>query len=192
MIFIGLHGKAGASKDTAADYLCHQHGWMRYALADPIRAGLYAMLYKLKLDGDITPELAPAVFTDRFLKEKTLPGIGKSPRQLMQTLGTEWGREMVHPRLWLILADATIERHRDQGGVGMVITDIRFPDEAEWIRSHGGKVWRITRTDTTPVNDHISEAGLPDHLIDLTINNNGTIKDLNVMLHTAFYDAFRS
>jgi hypothetical protein len=51
-------------------------------------------------------------FFDRQLKETPLPVIGKSPREIMQTLGTEWGRRLVNPDLWVCLAEREVEKLR--------------------------------------------------------------------------------
>ena len=53
--------------------------------------------------------------------------------------------------------------HKDR----IVIDDVRFPNEAEMIRARGGKIWRLSRKGFEPSGDsHVSEAGLPDELID--------------------------
>lgn len=177
MLLIGLHGKAGVGKDTAADYLCAQWRLTRYALANPIRRGLVSML----ADFGVTEELLES----REKKEQAIEAFGKSPRELMQTLGTEWGCELVHPRLWLMVADRLVEYCKRQHIAALVITDVRFEDEAEWVRSHGGEVWHITRQGAGNVNAHVSESGLPEHLIDLVIPNDGTIDDLTLQLDAA-------
>lgn len=177
MLLIGLHGKAGVGKDTAADYLCTQWRLTRYALANPIRRGLVSML----ADFGVTEELLES----REKKEQVIEALSKSPRELMQTLGTEWGRELVHPRLWLMAADRMVEYWNRRRILALVITDVRFKDEAEWVRAHGGEVWHITRQGTGNVNAHVSENGLPEHLIDLIIPNDGTIDDLTLQLDAA-------
>jgi hypothetical protein len=56
----------------------------------------------------------------------------------------------------------------------VVIADVRFPNEAEWIRAQGGEVWRIVREPATQAAAHASEQGIPPELIDRTIDNTGT------------------
>ena len=160
---IGLHGLAGVGKDTAGQYLAEQ-GFATYALAGPIKAGLCAMFEPLGL----TPEH----FTDRALKEQPLADIWTSPRRLAQTLGTEWGRAHIHPDLWIILAEHALEDAFKRGLRGLVITDVRFANESDWIHRCGGEVWQIHRS-TAAVAAHSSEAGLPAARIDRHILNDG-------------------
>ena len=71
---------------------------------------------------------------------------------------------------------------------GVILTDVRFANEAEAIRAAGGRIWRVVRSVECLAADaakHSSEAGLPDELIDRVIENNGTQADLEavVMAH---------
>jgi hypothetical protein len=58
-----------------------------------------------------------------------------------------------------------------------VITDVRFPNEAERIKDLGGQVWKIHR-DGSGAGEHASEQELPGELIDMVIDNNGTLDSL--------------
>ncbi|EBV3304167.1 deoxynucleotide monophosphate kinase [Salmonella enterica subsp. enterica serovar Enteritidis] len=60
----------------------------------------------------------------------------------------------------------------------LVIKDIRFENEADFIRSRGGKIWHIKRHKRITVNSHTSEAGIITQRADYTINNNGTLREL--------------
>lgn len=162
-MIIGLTGPAGSGKDTTADWLESVHNFARIALADPIRRGLCAML-----------GLCPTVFRPG-IKEQVIPWLGKSPRELMQTLGTEWGRVLIARDLWLRIAENEIA---SAGHNRVVITDIRFEDEAAWLRKLGGVVWFIQRGAAPPVREHVSESGIAFAPGDTIIDNNGTIKEL--------------
>lgn len=164
---IGLAGKAGTGKDTAADHLEEHHDFARYAFAAPIRAMLAAGL-------DIDDEY----FHDRELKEAPLPPYGVSPRHMMQTLGTEWGRNLVHPELWLLVAKMNLVRLAMQCHGGIVITDVRFDNEANWIRAQGGTILHIRRPSAAAVAAHASEAGVTEHAGDAIINNTGSLQHL--------------
>ena len=87
MRLIGLSGKAGSGKTTVARFLCTAFDWREVSLADPIRAGLNAML-GIPFD----------VMSDPQRKNEVLPGVQLSARELMQSLGTDWGRSMVDDR----------------------------------------------------------------------------------------------
>lgn len=173
---IGLAGRKGAGKDTAATLIQeHMRDWERIAYADPIRAALSAMLDGLDYGAYLTPER----------KEMPIPGLfGHTARSLSQTLGTEWGRDCVHPDLWVSIAMRQVEIASQCGAPGVVITDVRFPNEAQAIRSRGGRVWWIEpagRLDF-PADHHRSESGLTVHDIDRCIPNDTDIGDLGLRL----------
>jgi hypothetical protein len=122
---------------------------------------------------------------DRAVKEAVIPWLGKSPRQLLQSLGTEWGRDGVHPEIWIRI---TLERIRPElaAGLSCVITDVRFDNEAQAIIDAGGEVWRVARPGWRCLDaaaaSHSSEAGVGDHLVARTIDNSGTLDDLRLQL----------
>lgn len=159
---IGVAGAARSGKDTTANFIIAAVGGYRYSFADPIRGMLT----------HIGVHLNDPYWADR--KEQVIPILGVSPRRLMQTLGTEWGRELINPDLWLILAQQNLAVN----GPGMVITDVRFDNEAEWIRRMGGKVIHISRNSAPAVEAHKSEAGIAHHNTDSYIFNTGTLEDL--------------
>lgn len=81
---IGLTGAAGSGKDTAADILCKTHRFIKLSFADP----LYDMV-------SIATRTPVDLLHERECKEATIKSIGASSRKLLQTLGTEWGREII-------------------------------------------------------------------------------------------------
>lgn len=170
---IGLMGPAGAGKDTAADHLEAVHGFVRYAFADPMRTMLEAMLVDAGLDY--------AYIHEPSLKEQPIPGIGFSYRHLAQTLGTEWGRNQVAPDFWLRLAALNLGLPNEPIHDRIVITDVRFPNEAAWLKQHGGLVLRIQR-DTAPVRSHISEQLMASIEPWSCVENNGAVEDLHAQL----------
>lgn len=160
---IGITGKAGSGKDTVADYLVARHNFVKVSFAQPLKDGLCAMF------GWSQEQLL-----DRVWKESALEGIGKSPRELMQTLGTEWGRDLVHKELWLMLARQRIEASEKS----VVISDLRFDNEAELIRSLGGQVIHLTRPQTTEVAAHSSERPVTAISVDKVVVNSGSTTEL--------------
>lgn len=158
MLIIGLTGRAGSGKDTLANYLCIHHGFTQVAYADPIRdaleLGLGIESHHLRED-----------------KESIIPWLGVSGRHLMQTLGTEWGRDLIHPDLWRLLLQRRIDRLQDETD-RCVISDLRFPNEADWLRAHpNAHIWHIDRPSAAPVRAHPSEAGLDFHPGDAVLVN---------------------
>jgi len=167
MNIIGITGRARTGKDTLAKILMERYGYERLAFADPIREFVAHLVGALPKD-----------LMDSKAKEKPLLHLGgKTPREMMQTLGTEWGRNTVHPNVWVeCLADEIGFLNWEEDNV--VIPDVRFDNEAKMLRSLGGKIIHITRDAAAPVNPHVSEAGISPELIDLEIANNGSLDDL--------------
>lgn len=185
MKVVGITGKAGSGKDTLADIFQKVYHFERYSLAAPLKRGLCAML-----------DLDPGVFERRDLKEKPIPWIGKSPRYLAQTIGTEWGRQLINDRLWLACADQFIQKARAAGVPGVVIPDVRFSNEAYWIRDANpfffGRLLHVRRGLGYTLDNatHASEKGvayLPAGG-DFLIHNDGGIDDL----HSRVASAMRS
>lgn len=174
MHLIGLTGRAGCGKDTVANFLIETHGFVKTAFADPIKDGIKAM-FGLS-DHDIS---------NRANKEAKIDRFGKSPRELMQLLGTEFGREMVRPDVWLNETERRVRKimalpaHHHISGV--VVSDVRFENEADWIRSMGGIVWIIDRPQSGLsgiTGSHKSEQAIPRHITDIVIDNSGSIEQL--------------
>jgi hypothetical protein len=163
---IGIAGPARAGKDTICRLIIAHIGGYRYSFADPIRAMLKA---------GFGIDMSDPYWIEN--KENVIPALGKSPRQLMQTLGTEWGREMVNKDLWLILGLNQIA----STGPGMIIPDVRFQNEADWVRKHGALIH--VRRDAAPVvAAHESEAGITPLEHEPVFINNSTIEGLDLLV----------
>ncbi|MFI8430974.1 deoxynucleotide monophosphate kinase [Pseudomonas sp. NPDC078863] len=165
-ILLGLTGRARSGKTTAAEHLARTYLLEQYAFADPLRDGLMAIF-----------NLDPTDFEgDR--KEQPLGWLDCSPRQLMQSMGTEWARNTVHPDVWVKLAEQNLDYMSNALGavLGFVVSDVRFENEADLIRRRGGTVIHILRPNALAVNPHISEAGIAANPADLTLPNYGTVE----------------
>ena len=174
---IGVCGTAGSGKDVAANFLTTRYGYTKYALSSPIK---FAISQLFGLSDDVW---------NCDAKDEPLDKLGgKAPRDLAQTLGTEWGRNLVDPDVWirfaaqelsdLNLGHETFVATSDHitPHPGFVISDIRFGNEARWINENGGVVIRIDRPaylNTRAINnvEHISEDGVPEAYIDAVIDN---------------------
>jgi hypothetical protein len=173
-MIIGLCGLAGSGKDEVAAILSRRHGFAYISFAGPIYQAV----------SEITG-LAPAQLKDRGLKEQPIPWLGKSPRELLQTLGTEWGRQMVNQDIWIKLAMRRAAEYER-----VAITDVRFENEAEAIRHAGGQVWQVERPGAGlagAAGGHSSEAGIPGHLVHQVVRNIGTLDDLEEAVNAAFH-----
>lgn len=163
---IGIAAKAQSGKTTVANLLQKGALYKHVSFAEPIR----------QFVSDLTG-ISRADLEDAKVKEAVIPWIGKSPRQLMQTLGTEWGRELVREDFWIRRAMAEVERIEFAGGRA-VISDVRFDNEAQAIRDHGGVVLHLVRPDALVVASHASESGVTKQPGDYTIVNDGSLMEL--------------
>lgn len=172
---IGIAGRARTGKDTVAEaILSIGAARYQYRMAGPIKTMLRVGLgIDADSDGDDKDRIAHA-------------HLGKTTRELLQTLGTEWGRNMVHPDIWVIEAQQAFM----VDGPGMVISDIRFANEAYWVRQTGGKVIHIQRHGAPIVNSHASENGVQFVAgVDWIIDNDGTLADLRAAVSVLFRSA---
>lgn len=161
-MLIGITGLAGSGKSEVSAVLVNQRGFRSHAFADPLKEMLLtAGFHRHQLYGS-----GKGVLDTTF---------GKTPRQIMQTLGTGWAREMVHPDFWVKLWERRIA-HSLAMGRHVVADDIRFPNEADAIRAHGGQVWRVIRPGVEAM-DHASEKN--EVVADLNIYNNAGLWELN-------------
>jgi hypothetical protein len=163
---IGLYSHAPGSGKTTVAWMCG--GCKRLSFADPLRKFSAQILSSIGYDG---------VACLRDNKEDKIVELGVSPRQMMQTLGTEWGRSCIHPDLWVMVASwAAIKQLKS--GRNVVFDDVRFPNEAEMIRRLGGELWLIDRPGVHYDGDHSSEGALADVLPDAVVHNSGTFSHL--------------
>jgi hypothetical protein len=171
---IALYSSApGAGKSTVARHLCDKHLYTRLSFADPIKRVVETFLIELGYDHSGTYSLLHG-----SLKEVTLPEIGTTSRHLMRTLGTEWGRQCVHPDVWVTIADKHISRALSEGR-NVVIDDLRYPNEYNLlVNKYNATIWHITRDPHTKDSTHASDGALEDKFFTGYINNNSTIAEL--------------
>jgi len=171
---IGIAGPAGCGKDTAADFLLNHlpHGYRKLSFAGPlkemVRAGLG--LSHDQLYGD-----KKEIVDERY---------GVTPRRIMQTLGTEWGRNLIHPDVWVKAMEAL---HATPGYGELIIPDVRFENEANFVREHGVLIHIVGRHDGANgiVEDHISETALTVEPADIIIQNKGNLNEYVAYLDKA-------
>jgi hypothetical protein len=109
---------------------------------------------------------------DGHLKEEPCERFGgATPRHMMQTIGTEWGRNCIHPNLWVLAWQHLLPKNRD-----VVADDVRFQNEAQVIRDLGGIIIQIERPGTGSLAAHASEQqGIKG---DIIIQNDRSLDDL--------------
>lgn len=166
---VAITGAAGAGKDVLAQALAGQFGYHIHKFAET----LYKMAQQL-------PFLDEGNWTDRAWKERPHQFYNnKSPRKILQTLGTEWMRNMIAEDQWVAIAAHKIEQKYVSTRQGaFVFSDCRYENEAAWIRKNGGLVVHLSRAEVRAVEAHSSENGINWDADDLAITNNETIEAL--------------
>lgn len=165
---IGLVGRKRSGKDTAAKFLIEDHGYVRYAFADPLKAAALAT-DPIVSSWPAEVRLSQAVKAWGWEHAKSLPEV----RLYLQRFGVAM-REHVNPSVWL---DATMCPVMDEARP-VVITDVRFPNEADAIEAAGGILVRIVRAEAPNDDGHVSETALDDRECGALLVNDGTLEAL--------------
>ena len=187
-IIIGLTGGAGHGKDTAASLLQHKYDFKGISIAEPLKKSTAAM-FNVPLE----------FFYDRKLKEEDIPRYEMSPRRLMQVVGTDIVRNHLDKRFWIKMMgwkrEDMLQEHREKNidtPLNMVISDVRFDNEARAVKNLRGACSFIVKIDASErlgdnknsISDskaqgHITEQGVSKELIDYVVKNNGTKEELD-------------
>lgn len=162
---LGITGRKRSGKNTAGEVFA-QAGFKELSFAAPIKLML-ATLLEYRGAGK---KLIQRMLEGDLKEEPTHLLGGRSPRYAMQTLGTEWGRMLLDDNLWVeALFDAS-KRHQC-----VVVTDVRFPNEAGAIKACGGQVMRVVRPDNPlPADAHPSEAQIDQLPVDFELVNDAS------------------
>lgn len=176
---IGLLGRARAGKDTAAARLVEAHGFRRYAFADALKR------VALVADPIVVP--VDTVWGSRRLSD-VVREVGwegakghREVRRTLQQLGI--GIREIDPGFWVraVLDQVAAEP------APVVITDVRFPNEAAAIRDRGGVLARVIRPGQDESDQHISETALSNWPVDVELINDSDVNALyahvDAMIH---------
>lgn len=178
---IGISGKIGSGKDTAAEIIQH--------LTNPMGLDMFPyevkkFAGKLKIIASILTGIPVEKFEDQEFKKQYLgedwdyqidkfnPIQKMTVRELLQKLGTNALRDELHTNVWVNALFADYNENSN-----WLVTDTRFPNEAKAIKDLGGVVLRIERS-TCQLGTHPSETALDDYTFDYVIHNNGSKEDL--------------
>lgn len=167
MAVVGITGRKHHGKDTLAQHFVAR-GFVQMRFADPLKEMLRAFYrcvgvdlatIERKIEGD--------------LKEVSCPRLrGHTPREAMQTLGTEWGRVLMADDLWV----NALQHRALHVGRDVVVSDVRFDNECAAIKAIGGVVVRVDASKRVPANefsDHPSEVNVDTLPSDGIVDNNG-------------------
>ena len=155
-------------KSTAAKFLVDNFDYMKISFADPLRFMIERLLHS---SGYSYNEI------HWFLnegKEQNIEVLGASYRHLARTLGTEWGRNLIDPDIWVRIAEQKIIHAQTL----ICIDDVRFPNELRLLRHYDFRLVKIVRN-TFREDSHSSDVLLRDfHEWDFVVENNGTLEEL--------------
>lgn len=178
-LILGLVGQKRVGKDTFADYLVENYGFVKLAFAEPIKH-IASIVFNLDYDK-----------LDDMDKEAIMPDYGISLRQFYQKFGTELMRNDLYNHLpeleskvpkhyiWIHNLLQRIQKHRGKGQHRFVISDVRFTDEATSIFEIGGKLVKITREGFGGTDGHSSETTIneiPASMIKCEVKNEGDVE----------------
>lgn len=171
MKLLGLSGRMGSGKSTLAAYIkqLRPGAICCRSFAQPIKA-IGLIIGGGCREADIDKRAVVPTLVDR----------GITWRRLYQLIGTEFGRNMLSSDIWVQIAKKDLDNSCRNFEL-VIFDDVRFENELQFIKSRGGKVYRIIRDDLPlfPESSHESEQ-LPDiSLYDGVIYNNSTLEELN-------------
>lgn len=190
-MLIGISGKMGAGKDTLAQCLQQFKTYNRSFEIKKFASKLKECAYLLTGVRDQWSQEG---------KQRYLLEWGMTVGEFQQKLGTEAVRDNIHPDAWII---ALFSDYQEMGFYDeysnysvvfpdWIITDVRFPNEADAIKRRGGYLVRINGTRTKDVRDanHVSETALDSYQGFDYIFDNSTLTHEELEIHAIqIYDA---
>jgi hypothetical protein len=195
-MLVGLVGFAGAGKGTVGDVLVEKHSFKKFAFADTLKDTVSTMFGWRRdlLEGDTNESREFRENIDPFWSARF--GEDVTPRMILQKMGTEAGRNVFHEDFWVHALEKRIQNEKN-----VVISDVRFPNEINFIRYSGGFIVRVSRgpepewyqtaydqninekysMKSKYPNVHVSEWAWIGTRFDYEINNDGTKVQLEAM-----------
>lgn len=164
---IGLVGNKGAGKSSVGNILAYHYNYNQVAFADPLKAMLIEV--NPRLDGDYLNNIIRAEGWDKAKNERA------SVRRAMQVLGS--AVRSLDEDYWVRIGESSIS-WKQAGRRAVVVTDVRYENEAQAIRSAGGMLWRVVRPGYDG-DGHESEAGQAAIIVSQVVHNDGSYTDLD-------------
>jgi hypothetical protein len=152
---VGLVGRSGSGKDKFFSQVLAPLGYTRLSLADAVRVFsilLFTRVYEgIEKDTSSLLRVFPYLYQEMF-------SMNKSPlaRTIQQYVGTELVKRKFDRDYWIKVLDPLV-RERTERGIKVAITDIRFPEEAEYIRNNGGLLIKITGSSRYSEGDLVAD-----------------------------------
>ena len=179
-ILIGLSGKMGVGKD----YIAHNI-LMPYLEKKNIKTLMIAFADQIKVNTSVKHNIN--LFDMYDTKNENI-------RRLLQKEGTENGRDKYGDNIWINYVDKWTDIYSKRGIQAFIIMDVRFKNEADYIKSKNGLLIRIeaplrnkeriiNEKNSLEIQKHISEIDLDDYKFDNIINNDYISNEENELLN---------
>lgn len=141
-MIIGICGLIGCGKGTVGDILVEEYGFTKLSFADKLKDGVATVFNwdRAMLEGDTVESREWRETQDDFWSRET--GRTITPRLVLQEFGTDCMRHGFDDSIWVSLVKQELVKYPTKN---FVIPDVRFPNEANMIKSIHGEVWRVKR-----------------------------------------------
>ena len=168
-MIIGICGKKYSGKSTVAELLFNATGFRVVSFAD-----------KLKDVACVLGECTRVQLEDYYFKENTIvpdylqPYCGDAKRPTYRAFLQHFGSEImrgVNDSIWI---DCTLG-YADED---LIVSDVRFPNEAKAIKDRGGIIIKIVRESCKSNDAHCSETSIDEVQADYIIRNESSFTDL--------------
>jgi len=189
-MLIAVTGYKNSGKNAVCNVLQDVDGFKITGMADALKEQMYilnpvvAAVARNSLDvsngvGNVQP------YTELIRLQEIITEIGwddakeryPEVRRLLQIGGTEAGRNIfgqnIWPETWYKRTKVLLEQ-----GYDVCVSDLRFLNEAAFVRELGGEVWRVFRPGTDVGDQHSSETELDQIQEDHSVHNDGSLEDL--------------
>jgi hypothetical protein len=169
-----------SGKSTISYFLGRYSGFKPLSFAGPMKAMIHTLLTELGITSREADRLLSSGKEDQLSILRTLGGsepLKLTVRHLMQTLGTEWAQHQIHRDFWVAAFDEQLDAAFCEGR-SVVVDDLRFPHEYEYLLSRGALIARVDRPSAVASNGHKSEGLLNDKPCSVILKNTGSLQEL--------------
>ena len=168
---ISLSGYARSGKDTLAGFITHSGAYHRVAFADALKQTLYDTNPLLDVDGTRLQDAIDKLGQEGIKVSK----YNDEYRRLCQYFGTEGARNNISETVWIDIVLAKVTRETDKG---FVVTDTRFLNELDALKSVGAVTVWVDRPGVGPINGHASDNQIKPESCDIIVPNTSTPEDM--------------
>jgi hypothetical protein len=186
-MIIGICGLQSSGKDTLGSILIQKYGFVKLSYAGILK-DIVSIIFgwdREMVEGATKESRQWREQVDQWWSSRlNMPNL--TPRYVLQYFGTELFRNHFHNDIWVAAVERQLSKYKN-----VVITDCRFPNEINVLKSNKAKLIKIVRGELpiwfgeyesglieVPPNIHPSEYMWIKNNFDYTIKNDGTIEEL--------------